>query len=176
MRRATLVVLVLLAVVGSQPAATSEPAGLKIVNKSFDAENGKITFDLLNTSDKLVTAWRLSEVFSPDGRPGPEIRSGKDGHICLHYLINGPGPSLDREGRNRSPAPSIVLGAPASSRLVGEATHAARLQGDVVPLAGWKPALPARAMDIPPRSRRPVLANALAAERPVIPSRVDRRS
>ena len=47
-------------------------------------------------------------------------------------------------GRNRWPAPSIVLGAPASSRLVGEGTHAARLQGDVVPLAGWKPALPAR--------------------------------
>ncbi len=97
MPRATLVVLVLLAVAGSQPAAASEPAGLKIVNKAFDAENGKITFDLLNTSDKLVTAWQLKEVLSADGRPGPEIRTGKDAHSCLYHPITNPGPPLNSE-------------------------------------------------------------------------------
>ena len=101
MTRATLVVLALLAGVGSQPAASTEPTALKIVNKSFDAESGKITFDLLNTSEKIITAWRLSEVFSADGRLGPEVLTATDAYSCLHHPITHPGPPRDREELER---------------------------------------------------------------------------
>ncbi len=41
-------------------AQVAQPAALEIVDKSFDPSTSILSFELLNTSDRTITAWRLS--------------------------------------------------------------------------------------------------------------------
>ncbi|MCP4661832.1 MAG: hypothetical protein GY856_41040 [bacterium] len=77
MRRSALVLLGLLGITaGTMPSvAAAEPTGLKIVNKSYDSESGKLTLELLNTSSLVVTAWHLSIV--EGDAMGHEARTGR---------------------------------------------------------------------------------------------------
>ncbi|MCP4546592.1 MAG: hypothetical protein GY835_09030 [bacterium] len=76
MRRVALVFLGIIGITASTmpTVVASEPTGLKIVNKSYDSESGKLTLELLNTSSLVVTAWHLSIV--EGDAMGHEVRTG----------------------------------------------------------------------------------------------------
>jgi hypothetical protein len=72
MARVTLVVVVLLAVAGSQPGAASEPIALKIINKSWDPESelkvvGVIYEDATYEGDPAVAAAFFAARAAPGG-------------------------------------------------------------------------------------------------------------
>jgi hypothetical protein len=73
-------------------------APLTVLNKSRSSEEGSLSFDLWNTSDKMITAWRLSLAY--DDGTGKGRRSVLDQDFALSPVRPG-------EGQTASPGDRI---------------------------------------------------------------------
>ncbi len=61
----------------------TKPEGLRIINKAYDSEIGTVSFELLNTSDKTITAWDVALAISDARGRGVELGKGMDAYHSL---------------------------------------------------------------------------------------------
>lgn len=74
---------------------------LTVLNKSMSSEESSLSFDLWNTSDKMITAWRLSLAY--DDGTGKSRQSVLDQDFALSPERRGEGQPARRGSRIESP-------------------------------------------------------------------------
>lgn len=85
----------------SLPTVAAEPTGVKIINKAYDPETGTVSFELLNTSDKTITAWDVALAISDVRGHGVELGKGMD---IYHSLVAEEAALNLNQGMSISPA------------------------------------------------------------------------
>ena len=81
-------ILLMLSAVSS-PGASGAGTPLTVLNKSMSSEEGTLSFDLWNSSDKMITAWRLSLAY--DDGTGKSRRSVLDQDFAFSPVGGGEG-------------------------------------------------------------------------------------